>query len=113
VCPKCSGNAGDTVAYARTILPYTNTLLSTNTRVTVSHVRSTLFVYNGNKTNASRLENIHRIHESGTHNAKNFFNTVSRHRFNKGLAGGHARHIFFLLLINFESMKQFGSFGLA
>ena len=111
--PKCSGNTGDTITNTGTVLAYANTLLSADTRITVGHMRGTLFVYNRNKTNAGGFKNIHGIHERGAHNAENFFNTMHSHRFYKSLTWSHARHIFFLLLINFESMRQFGSFGLA
>jgi hypothetical protein len=76
MCPVGSGNRSHAVTDAGAILADNHTVPTGNPRVAIGHVGGTLLVNHRHQTNAGGCEDIHGVHESGTHDAKHVGDTV-------------------------------------
>ncbi|MCY1441587.1 hypothetical protein D9M71_579070 [compost metagenome] len=93
VRPVGGGDSGDKVGDTRTVLRNAHTMTPTDPREAVSHVPGTLFVDHRDKTDTGGCEDIHRIHEGRTHDAKDVGDAIGNQCFYHCFARGHAWHI--------------------
>jgi hypothetical protein len=93
VGPERSGDGGDAVGDAGTVLTDDHAMTTGDPGVAVCHVSGALFVDHRHEPDARRSEDVHRVHKGGSHNAKGVGNAVGNEGFHKGFAGCHSGHV--------------------
>lgn len=89
VGPISRRNRRHTITDARAVLADDDAMSTGDTGVPVGHMPSALFVNHRDEPNAGRREDIHRIHERGTHDAEHVGDAVRGHGLNEGFRRRH------------------------
>ncbi len=89
VRPERGGNRGDAVADTRTVLPDHHAVPPTDPGIPVGHVSRALLVHDRDEPNPGGSEDVHRIHEGGSHDAEHVGDAVGDHRLDERLRRCH------------------------
>ena len=92
VGPERSGDGGHAVRDPRSVLADDHAVATRDPGVAVRHMGRTLLVNDGNEADTGRSEDVHGVHEGGTHDAEGVRHTVGDEGFHERFTGGHTCH---------------------